>query len=705
MATLTLYRSLYAFIFVSFLVLPTVARSIFRTRQCESFGHDDATGERRSYLLADLTVRCSDADPVFARLHVYFIGFFVLWPVLVPLLFLGLVLRVTPYVRKHRITRLASACRFLWRDYDDSSLWWETADMMRKVFLTSIILFVDVEYGSSRLLRLLLASIVSAVYLAALALARPYKRSDDLYLACTSNMLLTCCFVSGFAIKLCEQGRWKDSCEAFMGITDSYQATAFVVLLSVAMLIVSSLIILYKVTVAITTPTIRLVSSGREPLLDLPASCQYHAFVSHVWGTGQDQTHTIVRQLKLLMPDIRIWLDVDNLDDIGKLEDYVRQSAVIVIFLSQGYFRYAEAASTHPLRTRPRPGPLSPHPTPFRSSANCRRELYTTLQLRKPMVVVREADAEKGGQSIYEHIAECRLACIDEKPSAYPEYTGPEEVIKALFSEEPILWVRASGFQLESVKMTALRMLRCLPYYTSSPQQLAKGIKVQGQVKPHVLNSNVRLLISEANEGAEQAAAAVVAAAKAAPGRARVVLGSAELALPPEGGCLPELTTMLVYLNNRTFLDGRDTLCHLVQQALDANVTLILLHEQDPARGGGSIREIIVQTPEVLRLPPYQLYNTLAIPLFNSPEHHNVSMWKTLTAIGAATSPQARPFAKHSDPVPTFAKTMFKLYQGAPRTNVAVAAFTADLDPVVPGPELSDHPNVEGEPSSDGARV
>jgi hypothetical protein len=123
----TVYRSLYAFIFVGFLVLPSVSRSIFRTRQCESFGHDDATGQRKSYLLADLTVQCNDSDPVFRSLYGYFISFFVLWPVLVPLLFLGLVLRVAPYVRKHRITRLAMACRFLWRDYENGTLWWEVS--------------------------------------------------------------------------------------------------------------------------------------------------------------------------------------------------------------------------------------------------------------------------------------------------------------------------------------------------------------------------------------------------------------------------------------------------------------------------------------------------------------------------------------------------------------------------------------------------
>jgi hypothetical protein len=259
------------------------------------------------------------------------------------------------------------------------------------------------------------------------------------------------------------------------------------------------------------------------------------------------------------------------------------------------------------------------------SSANCRRELYTALRLRKPIVVVCEADAAKGGQSLAEYIEESRLACVDEKPPAYPKYTGPDEVIQALFLEEPIMWVRASGFQLESLKMTALRMLRFLPHYAASPQQLVAGIKVHGQVKPHVLDLAVRLLVSEANEGAEPVAAAVAAAAKATAGRTKIIVHSADLALPVEGGRPLDRTAMLVYLNTRTFLDGRNALSQLVQRALDARVTVVMLHEQNPERGGGSIRDIIVQTPKVLRLPPYELYNTLAIPLFSSTEHHTVS--------------------------------------------------------------------------------
>jgi hypothetical protein len=64
--------------------------------------------------------------------------------------------------------------------------------MARKLFLTAMILFFDTSGGADRLLRLVIAAVVSATYLALLALARPFKRADDLYLACTANLLLSC---------------------------------------------------------------------------------------------------------------------------------------------------------------------------------------------------------------------------------------------------------------------------------------------------------------------------------------------------------------------------------------------------------------------------------------------------------------------------------------------------------------------------------
>ena len=96
---LTLRRLLYWAILVSYLVLPSVSRSIFKARQCESFNVDDLTGDRRSYLVADLDVLCSADDDEYRGLDAYFWAFFVLWPVLVPLAFLALLLSIRSAVR------------------------------------------------------------------------------------------------------------------------------------------------------------------------------------------------------------------------------------------------------------------------------------------------------------------------------------------------------------------------------------------------------------------------------------------------------------------------------------------------------------------------------------------------------------------------------------------------------------------------------
>jgi hypothetical protein len=67
---------------------------------------------------------------------------------------------------------------------------------------------------------------------------------------------------------------------------------------------------------------------------------------SRAGATGQDQAHTICRQLQLLLPAAHCWLDVDHLDDIGALEENVMQALTILVFLSRGYFKSATDTNT-----------------------------------------------------------------------------------------------------------------------------------------------------------------------------------------------------------------------------------------------------------------------------------------------------------------------------------------------------------------------
>ncbi|EOD27306.1 hypothetical protein EMIHUDRAFT_114743 [Emiliania huxleyi CCMP1516] len=518
-------------------------------------------------------------------------------------------------VRAKRVRATARACRFLWRDYDPRFLFWEVVDLGRKLFLASLVLFIQTDTGSSKLLRLFVASVVSALYLAALALARPFERDDDLYLACTANLLLAYCFISGMVIQLCESAAYEDMCKALVGFESARGASEFVIALTAAMLAASLLVVLFKTVSAVRAPTIRLASSGRPPVLELSPECHFHGFISHAWGTGQDQTHTVVRQLQLLLPGVRIWLDVDNLEDVGRLEESVADAMTFLVFLSAGYFK----------------------------SFNCRRELYAALGSNRPFIPIQEADVDKGGASIEALKAECREHCIETAPAAYPSYSGPDEMLARVFEEaEPIVWVRVNAFQLESLKAIALRMLLHSSYYASRPAELAAGVMVPRQPGPCAFSGPVTILVCRSNTGADGIARELKTAAGEAHGSAAadtdaiVMIRDAEEAL--EGADAAPLSghvVFLLYLNDKTFLDAGGAVARLVQAAMDRRIAIAPIHEQEPARGGVPFRNFFQQTPQVLQQPPYKLYDTVAVSLYPSVEHRRVSLRLVLRSMGA----------------------------------------------------------------------
>jgi len=66
--------------------------------------------------------------------------------------------------------------------------------------------------------------------------------------------------------------------------------------------------------------SVRLVATKQVPELRLSPALQYHLFLSHIWSSGQDQMATVKRELQLLLFGIHVFLDVDDLEDIGQLD-------------------------------------------------------------------------------------------------------------------------------------------------------------------------------------------------------------------------------------------------------------------------------------------------------------------------------------------------------------------------------------------------
>ena len=56
---------------------------------------------------------------------------FVLWPVLMPLSYLGLLYYCRESIQRHKPSYLSSSIRFLHREYREQWYWWEVVDMGR----------------------------------------------------------------------------------------------------------------------------------------------------------------------------------------------------------------------------------------------------------------------------------------------------------------------------------------------------------------------------------------------------------------------------------------------------------------------------------------------------------------------------------------------------------------------------------------------
>ena len=66
-------------------------------------------------------------------------------------------------------------------------------------------------------------------------------------------------------------------------------------------------------------------TTGAEEAFTLrPPSMAHHLFASHCWQWAQDQVAVCKNILRVLVPECRCFLDVDNLETIAELELHVR---------------------------------------------------------------------------------------------------------------------------------------------------------------------------------------------------------------------------------------------------------------------------------------------------------------------------------------------------------------------------------------------
>jgi hypothetical protein len=654
-------------IIVLYFALPVVSQSVCDAIKCRAFQINDniPSPASQSHLLMDMSIICNtQKDNNYRSILATFWSLFTIWILLIPLGFVLLLKYIGPSVQSKSISFLAAACRFLWQDYDASIWFWDIVDTYRKIFLTGVIMLIDRNQGSNKMLRLVVAIIVSVLYFAFLLAYRPYKRNDDYYLAFLSNFLLITCFSLGIILKLCNGDEDNDgydfvggdddtgTCHKFIGLSlDSYKASVLVVVLSVGMLLLTVCFLVIFAINKITAPTVRMKSSEQAPNLELPEDCNFHVFMSHVWGTGQAKTHAITRKMQLFLPGLKVWLDVDELQDISKLEESVAETAVFVLYYSKGYFR----------------------------STNCRREIYAAINLEKPIILLYEGD-----ESVIE---EMKDECIDNCGGDDGEHDCPGATVilekllgNTITRNDPkddsfsmrhglIQWLNEGSFSAAANNQIYSHILRHLPYYKRYPNLLLEeGIRVPGELGPVSLESPINLLICRKNYGCWDVAKELKTMLEETKESALLDIYDARVVFKnmQESGSFSDChdstnnsqseflddlsmhdqnlfgdkpTFLLLYLNKNTF-EGRaqdqHELTAIIQSCIDnKDIGIILVHEKDRLKGGCEFGDFFATAPEELIKPPYHLFRDIAIPLYSTEEYRIVSLRQILCKMGA----------------------------------------------------------------------
>ena len=250
-----------------------------------------------------------------------------------------------------------------------------------------------------------------------------------------------------------------------------------------------------------------LYPSNEPPVLSLHNGQKWHVFLSHNWSSGQDQCSVIKRQLQLLLPGIKVFLDVDDrefhprgqptqpraqvshsvprpvlsfspfcvctVDDNSRLEEYVSTSQCTLTFLSKGYF----------------------------FSRRCNRELQAALALEKPLCLVHEADVKHGGSPLDSLRNDCPESMrslffrLEEEGGGQPE-------------REVISWLHTSAFQLVSLRMIAKTILWSTPLYNDSNPLIYVGGELG--FKELVFPRPIVLYASASNPGAAEVATEIL---------------------------------------------------------------------------------------------------------------------------------------------------------------------------------------------------
>lgn len=360
---------------IFFIAFPIVTNVAFEAFSCYSF--DDGT----EWLISDVSIQCGSADHgtilfiAWIAISVYPFGLLVLYGTLL--------FSARRAIRTSKPTALSIAIGFLHQEYEPQFFWWELAEMTRR--LTLVGLFVIGPYGRGSLMQIVVAALFCIIFLTIQVQAKPYNEIHDDYLALACSFGITVAFLCCIVYKIdtltdLMEIKARMSIEQRQDFNLPIVALTAVLFLSVVgALIFSGLILMgqmgeeraRKLREARNANARRLRYKHNHTEVTLGGAIDpgnFHVFLSHCWASAQDQVRIIKQRLVEMIPEMVVFLDVDDMKE-GRGAEYLDVSETFLIFVSNGYFE----------------------------SCNCMRELLRALYNQKPIITVLEMETKYGG--------------------------------------------------------------------------------------------------------------------------------------------------------------------------------------------------------------------------------------------------------------------------------------------------------------------
>ena len=468
---------------------------------------------------------------------------------------------------------------------------------MRKLWLTGFVFLIP---HSLTLIRLSSAIFLTLGHIILLQRTAPYAQQSTAFIAVGSGVTLLCTLLAALLLKVYDELP-EAQVVGFFGMESAFPLAMAVLGFNFAVLAAVAAILFAEFA------SIRTLKceNGLPPTVELAHGKRHHLFLSHHWD-NQDAVAAVKRQLELLLPEVKIFLDVDNLESIDKLEEYVQGSAAVLVFLgSPSYF----------------------------ASRNCLREVAAASDHKLPLVLLHESDSSKHTASLDELVIKC--------PSEHADFIFPQG------EETPVVsWHRLREFQLVSLAQIAEQMLRASPAYDKNvelplfvPHGLAwaqPAVDASGGLHMYVSQLNMDAAKEALQEGAREV--------QEVQEEMCALLGERlhDAHAPPAVGSSP--TRWLLYLYPGCFEGEHGAkLAKEVEDALEGGVKpaeLVMVYNPDfqsQADGGHGdkdpvTKQIIDRTPKSLRAKG--LFNALLIE-WRSGEHRRVSVRMVARALGA----------------------------------------------------------------------